>query len=129
MCGYVEQALETAIVSRRYQYAPNPLVRQPDGTYDLLDPELPEQVPFKSPAGSAIIRRYDTGEVIAMASYPTLIIAGLKPSSPAQSSERFSLDEPDGSPIDPDESILVNRAVQGDTTLDQPSNRLLRTRR
>ncbi|MGB0147647.1 MAG: penicillin-binding transpeptidase domain-containing protein, partial [Ilumatobacteraceae bacterium] len=111
---YVEQALETAIVSRRYQYAPNPLVRQPDGTYDLLDPELPEQVPFKSPAGSAIIRRYDTGEVIAMASYPTFDNRWFEAElTGTKFREIFPSTKPDGSPIDPDESILVNRAVQG----------------
>ncbi|MGB1644382.1 MAG: peptidoglycan D,D-transpeptidase FtsI family protein, partial [Ilumatobacteraceae bacterium] len=111
---YVEQALETAIVSRRYQYAPNPLVRQPDGTYDLLNPELPEQVPFKSPAGSAIIRRYDTGEVIAMASYPTFDNRWFEADlTGAKFREIFPSTKPDGSPIDPDESILVNRAVQG----------------
>ena len=111
---YVEQALETAIVSRRYQYAPNPLVRQPDGTYDLLDPALPEQVPFKSPAGSAIIRRYDTGEVIAMASYPTFDNRWFEADlTGTKFREIFPSTKPDGSPIDPDESILVNRAVQG----------------
>lgn len=111
---YVEQALETAIVSRRYQYAPNPLVRQPDGTYDLLDPALAEQVPFKSPAGSAIIRRYDTGAVIAMASYPTFDNRWFEADlTGTKFREIFPSTKPDGSPIDPDESILVNRAVQG----------------
>ncbi|MEC7435220.1 MAG: penicillin-binding transpeptidase domain-containing protein, partial [Actinomycetota bacterium] len=94
--------------------APNPLVRQPDGTYDLLDPALPEQVPFKSPAGSAIIRRYDTGEVIAMASYPTFDNRWFEADlTGTKFREIFPSTKPDGSPIDPDESILVNRAVQG----------------
>jgi penicillin-binding protein 2 len=111
---YIEQALETALVSRRYQYAPNPLVRQPDGTYDLLDPTLPEQVPFKAPAGSAIIRRYDTGAVIAMASYPTFDNRWFEAElTGTKFKEIFPSTKPDGSPIDPDESILVNRAIQG----------------
>jgi len=111
---YVEQALETALVSRRYQYAPNPLVRQPDGTYDLLDPTLPEQVPFKAPAGSAIIRRFDTGAVIAMASYPTFDNRWFEAElTGTKFKEIFPSTKPDGSPIDPDESILVNRAIQG----------------
>ena len=111
---YIEQALETALISRRYQYAPNPLVRQPDGTYDLLDPTLPEQVPFKSPAGSAIIRRYDTGAVIAMASYPTFDNRWFEAElTGTKFREIFPSTKPDGSPIDPDESILVNRAIQG----------------
>ena len=111
---YVEQALETALVSRRYQVAPNPLVRQPDGTYDLLDPTLPEQVPFKAPAGSAIIRRFDTGAVIAMASYPTFDNRWFEAElTGTKFKEIFPSTKPDGSPIDPDESILVNRAIQG----------------
>lgn len=111
---YVEQALETALISRRYQYAPNPLVRQPDGTYDLLDPTLPEQVPFKAPAGSAIIRRYDTGAVLAMASYPTFDNRWFEAElTGTKFKEIFPSTKPDGSPIDPDESILVNRAIQG----------------
>ncbi|MGA0218983.1 MAG: penicillin-binding transpeptidase domain-containing protein, partial [Ilumatobacteraceae bacterium] len=111
---YIEQALETALVSRRYQYAPNPLVRQPDGTYDLLDPTLPEQVPFKAPAGSAIIRRFDTGAVIAMASYPTFDNRWFEAElTGTKFKEIFPSTKPDGSPIDPDESILVNRAIQG----------------
>ena len=111
---YIEQALETALISRRYQYAPNPLVRQPDGTYDLLDPTLPEQVPFKAPAGSAIIRRYDTGAVIAMASYPTFDNRWFEAElTGTKFKEIFPSTKPDGSPIDPDESILVNRAIQG----------------
>lgn len=111
---YIEQALETALISRRYQYAPNPLVRQPNGTYDLLDPTLPEQVPFKAPAGSAIIRRYDTGAVIAMASYPTFDNRWFEAElTGTKFKEIFPSTKPDGSPIDPDESILVNRAIQG----------------
>ncbi len=111
---YVEQALETSLRSRRSVYASNPLVRQPDGTYGPLDPTQPDAVPYKSPAGSAIVKRFDTGEVIAMASYPTFdnrwFEAGI---SGAKFREIFPSTKPDGSPIDPDESILVNRAVQG----------------
>lgn len=111
---YIEQALETALISRRYQYASNPLVRQPDGTYDLLDPTLPEQVPFKAPAGSAIIRRYDTGAVLALASYPTFDNRWFEAElTGTKFKEIFPSTKPDGSPIDPDESILVNRAIQG----------------
>ncbi len=111
---YTEQALETALRSRRFQYAPNPLVRQPDGTYDLLDPTSPEIVPFKAPAGSAIVRRYDTGEVIAMASYPSFDNRWFEANlTGTKFREIFPSTKPDGSPIDPDESILVNRAIQG----------------
>lgn len=111
---YVEQALETSLRSRRSQYTSNPLVRQPDGTLAPLDPTQPELVPYKAPAGSAVVKRFDTGEVIAMASYPTFdnrwFEAGI---SGTKFREIFPSTKPDGSPIDPDESILVNRAVQG----------------
>lgn len=111
---YVEQALETSLRSRRTQYTSNPLVRQPDGTLAPLDPTQPEVVPYKAPAGSAVVKRFDTGEVIAMASYPTFdnrwFEAGI---SGTKFREIFPSTKPDGSPIDPDESILVNRAVQG----------------
>lgn len=111
---YVEQALETSLRSRRSQYTSNPLVRQPDGTLGALDPTQPELVPFKAPAGSAMVKRFDTGEVIAMASYPTFdnrwFESGI---SGTKFREIFPSTKPDGSPIDPDESILVNRAVQG----------------
>ena len=111
---YVEQALETSLRSRRTQYTSNPLVRQPDGTLAPLDPTQPELVPYKAPAGSAVVKRFDTGEVIAMASYPTFdnrwFEAGI---SGTKFREIFPSTKPDGSPIDPDESILVNRAVQG----------------
>ena len=93
---------------RRSELAPNPEVLKPDGEREKMDPKLPDLVPYKAPAGSAIVMDYTTGQVMAMASYPTFdnrwFKAGL-------SSEKFKQIFPDTE--DPDLSILVNRAIQG----------------
>ena len=78
-------------------------------------PEFPEDVPFTAPAGSVVVMNHDTGHVIALASYPTFdnrwFEAGL---SGDQFKELFPAFEEDGvTPISPDKSILVNRAISG----------------
>jgi penicillin-binding protein 2 len=111
---YAEQAVETTLELRRTQEAPNPVVRKPDGTREKMDTKSPDTVPFKAPAGSAVVMDYLTGDILAMASYPTFdnrwFEAGL---SSTKFSQIFPSENPDGTPIDPDQSILVNRAVQG----------------
>ncbi|PIE32229.1 MAG: hypothetical protein CSA55_03930 [Ilumatobacter coccineus] len=106
---YVEQTLETTLRARRSQGVANRFVRNRfTNESERLDPEQPAWVNFKAPAGSAVVMNYLTGEVIAIASYPTYdnrwFEAGL-------TSERFH----EVFPItdDPDLSILVNRAVTG----------------
>ena len=115
---YAEQALETTLEVRRTFLAPNPEVLKPDGDREKMHPQLPDEVPFKAPAGSVIVMDYSTGQVKAMASYPTFdnrwFEAGL-------SSEKFKEIFPDTK--DPDLSILVNRAVQGSTTWARRSSR------
>lgn len=105
---YVEQALETSLELRRGQPAPNPLVQRPGGTAERLAPDLPGEVPFPAPAGSAVLMNYDNGQVVAMASYPTFdnrwFEAGI---SGEKFRELFPVTD------DPDLSILVNRAIQG----------------
>jgi penicillin-binding protein 2 len=105
---YAEQALETTLEVRRDKLAPNPEVLKPDGEREKMDPALPDEVPFKAPAGSVIVMDYSTGQVQALASYPTFdnrwFEAGL-------SSDKFKQIFPDTN--DPDQSILVNRAIQG----------------
>jgi penicillin-binding protein 2 len=105
---YVEQALETSLDLRRGQPAPNPLVQRPGGSSERLAPNLPAEVPFLAPAGSAVLMNYDNGQVMAMASYPTFdnrwFEAGI---SGAKFRELFPITD------DPDKSILVNRAIQG----------------
>jgi penicillin-binding protein 2 len=111
---YAEQVLETTLKLRRTQTAPNPEVKKPDGTREKMDTTKPDIVFLKAPAGSEIIMDYSNGEIIAMASYPTFdnrwFEAGL---SSAKFAQIFPSEKPDGTPIDPDESILVNRAIQG----------------
>lgn len=112
---YAEQAVETTLEARREVLAPNPEVVKPQtGVRERMDMTKPEEVPYKAPAGSAVIMNYETGEVLAMASYPTFdnrwFEAGL---SSSKFQQIFPSTKPDGSPIDPDESILVNRAIQG----------------
>ncbi len=98
---YAEQALETTLEVRRTKMAPNPKVLKPDGEREKMDPALPDEVPYKAPAGSVIVMDYTTGQVQAMASYPTFdnrwFEAGL-------SSEKFKqiFPDTDGSrPVDP----------------------------
>ena len=100
---FAEQALETQLVLRRRVEAGN--VRLPDGT---LDPLFPEAVFYKAPAGSVVVMNHDTGQVIAMASYPRFDnrwFAG------GVSSSKFAQVFPQSD--DPDLSILVNRSISG----------------
>lgn len=105
---YLEQTIETTLLARRSQLAPNPEVRKPDGTREKMDVTQPDEVPYKAPAGSGLVMDYTTGEVIAMASYPSFdprwFEAGI---SGAKFEQVFPVTD------DPDKSILVNRAVQG----------------
>ena len=67
-----------------------------------------EWIPFKAPAGAVVVEDYSTGQIVAMASYPTFDNrwqeAGI-------SSEKYKSLFPETD--DPDKSILVNRAIQG----------------
>jgi hypothetical protein len=64
--------------------------------------------PYKAPAGSVVVLDHMSGHVVAMASYPTFdnrwFNAGI-------SKDKFDQLFPQTD--DPDQSILVNRAVQG----------------
>jgi penicillin-binding protein 2 len=111
---YAEQLLETTLKARRGTVAPNPTIKKPDGTTARMDTTKGETVAYKAPAGSQLIMDYTNGTVLAMASYPTFdnrwFEAGL---SSTKFQEIFPSTNPDGTKIDPDQSILVNRAVQG----------------
>ncbi len=112
---YAEQAIETTLKARRTQTAPNPKILKPNGQIEKMDVNKGETVEYKAPAASSIIMDYTDGSIIAMASYPSFdnrwFEAGL---SQAKFQEIFPSFLADGvTPIDPDQSILVNRAVQG----------------
>jgi penicillin-binding protein 2 len=72
------------------------------------DPQYAEVNFYKAPAGSALLMNYDTGEIVAMASYPNFdnrwFNAGI-------SSTKFKQLFPETK--DPDQAIIVNRAVSG----------------
>jgi penicillin-binding protein 2 len=106
---YVEQALETTLRARQQVEVANPnVLNTATDRVERLDPTQGEFVHYKAPAGSAVVMDYETGQVVAMASYPTFdnrwFEAGL-------SSSKFQQIFPPTK--DPDFSILVNRAVQG----------------
>jgi penicillin-binding protein 2 len=111
---YAEEVLETTLKLRRTQTAPNPIVKKPDGTREKMDLTQGDTVLFKAPAGSVVVTDYLTGKISAMASYPTFdnrwFEAGL---SSNKFEQIFPSKNPDGTKIDPDKSILVNRAIQG----------------
>lgn len=97
-----EQALYTEIQVRRRTEAPNVLI------FGEPDPQYPEVTFYKAPAGSTVLLNHETGEVVAMASYPNFdsrwFDAGI-------TSEKFNQLFPNTA--DPDQSILVNRAISG----------------
>ncbi len=112
---YAEQAIETTLEARRTQTAPNPKIKDPiTGELRKMAPALPDTMPYKAPAGSAIVMDYTTGAVLAMASYPTFDNRWFEANlSQEKFAEIFPSKNPDGTDIDPDRSILVNRAIQG----------------
>jgi penicillin-binding protein 2 len=136
---YAEQALETQLRARR-QLPPsrakdgpkveiqqqNVMVENPFTLVEEpLDPSRPlGGVPYKAPAGSVIVMNQLNGQILAMASYPTFdprwFDAGL---TKAQFDQVFPTvtipaTEPNTEPkVDPDYSVFVNRAIQGNYNL------------
>lgn len=132
---YAEQALETELRSRRNlpedlaqpDSAPhNPLDREtnyetrvykktmPDG----IQVEYPEWVQHKAPAGSVVVMDHTNGQVVAMASYPTFDNRWMESGITGDKFQQlFPSKNADGTSIDPDRSVLVNRAVSGNYNL------------
>jgi penicillin-binding protein 2 len=108
---YAEQALETQIRARRQAIAINP--RDPE-TNSLVFPGYPREVRYKAPAASMVVKNHQNGQIIALASYPTFDNRWFEADlSGGKFEELFPSVDQNGNPIDPDESILVNRAIQG----------------
>jgi penicillin-binding protein 2 len=115
---YAEQALEQQLRNRRElpqsQQAHNGINPKSDGFPGVSEEDkrffegFPEYVPYKAPAGSVVVMNHSNGQVVAMASYPTFdnrwFNSGI-------GKEKFDQLFPQSE--DPDDSILVNRAVQG----------------
>jgi penicillin-binding protein 2 len=103
MQQFAEQALETQLVLRRRVEAGN--YRLEDGS---IDPARPEPVLYKAPAGSTVVINHETGQIVAMASYPRFDLRWFNSGiSSAKFAQVFPATE------DPDLSVLVNRAVSG----------------
>src|SRR6056297_396258 len=110
---FAEQALETQLRRRQAEIATNP--RDPETNFEtLVFPEYPREVPYKAPAGSVVVQNYQNGQIIALASYPTFDNRWFEADlSGGKFDELYPSVDENGDPIDPDESILVNRAIQG----------------
>lgn len=110
---FAEQALETQLRARRQVGAINP--RDPEANFErLVFPDYPREVPFKAPAGAVVVQNYENGQVLALASYPTFDNRWFESDlGDGKFDEVFPSVDENGDPIDPDESILVNRAIQG----------------
>ena len=121
---YAEQALQTKLKQRRDLPTDKEACKCTDlAAHNPIDPKSPigdrvyasskdygtqEWVQYKAPAGSVVVLDHTNGQVVAMASYPTFdnrwFNAGI---SKARFDQLFPASK------DPDQSILVNRAVQG----------------
>ena len=110
---FAEQALETQLKRRQLEVAVNP--KDPETNFQtLVFPDYPREVPYKAPAGSVVVQNYQNGQIIALASYPTFDNRWFEADlSGGKFEEVFPAVDENGDPIDPDESILVNRAIQG----------------
>lgn len=133
---YAEQVLETQLKLRRQATASNPLDRENEfktRAFYEVDAETdvkeyyPEEVPFKAPAGAVVVQNWETGHIIALASYPTFDnrwfesdLSGGKFEQIFDATDIKALEYdddgeviPESVKIDPDRSTLVNRAIQG----------------
>jgi penicillin-binding protein 2 len=117
---YAERLLQTQLQRRRRETAANPMVTRflEDGT-EVREPQDPSRpagarVPYKAPAGSVTVLDQHTGEVLAMASYPTFDNRWF---SATVDSDKFEELFPTGEDADPDRAVLPNRAIQGQYNL------------
>lgn len=128
---YAERVLETELRNSRQTddiklMAKNTKIKDPEtgelvwkyaGERWYLDADGVQYLPYPAPAGSLVIENYRTGQIVAMASYPTFdnrwFNVGL-------TGEKFKQLFPVPAKDDPnkaDKSILVNRAIQGQYNL------------
>jgi penicillin-binding protein 2 len=120
---YAERLLQTQLRLKRAFTAPNPIVEKPDGSRQQMSLNHGARVYYEAPAGSVVVMNHQTGQVMAMASYPTFDnrwfsqdISGSKFDSlfniRAQSPDCGGEGQEE-CPLDPDRSSLTNRAIQG----------------
>ncbi len=126
MQQYAERVLETELKARRQRTDTTKMARNPkdkDGNPKFLDEpwiydETGEQyLPYPAPAGSLVVENYETGQIMAMASYPTFdnrwFTVGL---TKTKFKQLFPVPD-QNDPNRADKSILVNRAIQGQYNL------------
>jgi penicillin-binding protein 2 len=111
---YAERLLQTQLERRRRETAPNITVERPDGSRGPIDPTAAARVAYKAPAGSVTVLDQHTGQVLAMASYPTFDNRWF---SATVESDQFEELFPTGEDADPDRAVLTNRAIQGQYNL------------
>ena len=68
---YAERLLQTQLRLKRAFTAPNPIVEKPDGTRQRMSLNHGRRVYYEAPAGSVVVMNHQTGQIMAMASYPT----------------------------------------------------------
>lgn len=105
-----KQVLDTE--GRRVTQSAKPFVTFTDDSGNVVTREIPDCSNLKSPAGSVVMMDYSTGQIMAMASYPTFDNRWFNASI---SGDKFAQIFPRTE--DPDQSILVNRAIQGQYNL------------
>ena len=111
---YAERLLLTQLALKRSFTAPNPVIDKGDGTTGPMDPSQPPNVPYKAPAGSITVLNHQTGQIAAMASYPTFDNRWFTADVDSAKFDQLFPREVEGGPeLDPDLSSLTNRAIQG----------------
>ncbi len=124
---YAEQALETKLKQRRD--LPTDLTLPDVAAHNPIDPKDPngkrvyasstefgnqEWIQYKAPAGAVVVEDYTTGQIVAMASYPRFDNRWMGAIDGAKFDQLFGDKiDPITGKADPDKSVLVNRAVQG----------------
>lgn len=97
---------------RRVTQSAKPFVTFTDDEGNVVSREIPDCANLKSPAGSVVMMDYSNGQILAMASYPTFDNRWFNaPISGDKFAQIFPRTD------DPDQSILVNRAIQGQYNL------------
>jgi penicillin-binding protein 2 len=125
---YAEQLLQTKLRIQRNWVAPNPIIKKPDGSRQRMSLTRGNFVSYEAPAGSVVVMNNATGQVIAMASYPTFDnrwfvtrISGDKFNELFRRPlvrDGVVVTNSDGTPRDdPDQAALTNRAIQGQYNL------------
>jgi penicillin-binding protein 2 len=113
---YAERLLQTQLRLKRQFTVANPEVEKPDGTRGPMDESkgIGQLVPYKAPAGSVIVMNHQTGQIAAMASYPTFDNRWFNSGVDSAKFDQIFPREVEGGPeLDPDLSALTNRAIQG----------------